>query len=132
MPEYRLIKLDSLTYHGPAIDDLVTFGRLTEELRQLLEWRNGFVAYGGGLHVRGVSISFYHGSRLPDPTHRLEGAGKQNRFVRVTNTPVLKEAAVRQLLRAAASDVSPPLPKTGRGKLVIKSVVAKRRSRRAV
>jgi hypothetical protein len=69
-------------------------------------------------HARGVSISF-------------EGAGKQNRFVRVTNTAVLKEAAVRQLLRAAASDVSPPLPKTGRGQLVIKSVVPKRRSRSA-
>jgi hypothetical protein len=83
-------------------------------------------------HARGVSISFYHGSRLPDPTRRLEGAGKQNRFVRVTNTAVLKEAAVRQLLRAAARDVSPPLPNTGKGKLVIKSVVPKRRGRSAV
>lgn len=79
--------------------------------------------------ARGVSISFYRGSRLPDPTHRLEGTGKQNRFVRVTDAAVLKEPAVRELFRAAARDVSPPLPKTGKGQLLIKSVVAKRRSR---
>lgn len=82
-------------------------------------------------HARGVSISFYHGSRLPDPGRRLEGAGKQNRFVRVTSSAVLKEPAVQQLLRAAARDVAPPLPRTGKGQLVIKSVVSKRRSRSA-
>lgn len=82
-------------------------------------------------HARRVSISFYHGSRSPDPTHRLEGTGKQNRFVRVTSNAVLKEPAVRQLLRAAARDVSPPLPKTGKGQLVINTVVPKRRSRSA-
>ncbi|MBK6779927.1 MAG: DUF1801 domain-containing protein [Gemmatimonadetes bacterium] len=82
--------------------------------------------------ARGVSISFYHGSRLPDPTHRLEGTGKQNRFVRVTSVAVLKEPAVQQLLRAAAKDVAPPLAKTGKGQLIIKSVVQERRSRSAV
>ncbi len=81
--------------------------------------------------ARGVSISFYHGSRLPDPTHRLEGSGKQNRFVRVTSPAVLREAAVQRLLRAAAEDVEPPLAKTGNGQLVIKSVVGKKRSRSA-
>ena len=83
-------------------------------------------------HARGVSISFYHGSRLPDPAHRLEGSGKQNRFVRVTSISVLKEPAVRQLLRAAASDVSPPFPQTGKGQLIIKWVAPKRRRRSAV
>ena len=83
-------------------------------------------------HAKGVSISFYHGSRLPDPTHRLEGTGKQHRFVRVTSPAVLKERVVQQLLWAAAADVSPPLATAGKGELVIKSVASKRRSRSAV
>src|SRR3954451_3847165 len=32
--------------------------------------------------ANGVSLSFYHGASLADPDGILQGAGKQNRFVR--------------------------------------------------
>lgn len=41
-------------YIGPPIDDPETFARLPAELRGLLERANGYVAFHGGLHVRGA------------------------------------------------------------------------------
>src|SRR5687768_2159879 len=41
-------------YIGPAIDDREILGHLPAELRHLLEHTNGYVAYHGGLHVRGA------------------------------------------------------------------------------
>lgn len=82
-------------------------------------------------YARGVNLYFYYGKRLPDPTGRLEGSGNQGRFVRVTSPAVLKEPAVRKLLAAAAKDITPPLPRTGKGTLLIKAAATKRRSRSA-
>lgn len=45
---------DDLLYLGPRRGDLGGFRELPETLRQLLERWNGFVAFGGGLHVRGI------------------------------------------------------------------------------
>ena len=41
-------------YRGPPIDDVEIMGRLTGELRDLLKQVNGYVAYHGGLHLRGA------------------------------------------------------------------------------
>ena len=41
-------------YSGPPIDDGATLARAPRDLRELLEERNGFIAFGGGLHVRGA------------------------------------------------------------------------------
>lgn len=41
-------------YIGPPIDDAATLARAPRDLRALLEERNGFIAFGGGLHVRGA------------------------------------------------------------------------------
>jgi hypothetical protein len=81
-------------------------------------------------YARGVSLYFTHGARLPDPSGRLEGAGKQGRFVRLTEPAVLEEPAVVALLDAATRDARTPLPPTGRGYTVIKSVSARQRPRR--
>src|SRR5450631_3907434 len=35
-------------------------------------------------NAKGVGLSFYYGSTLPDPHKILEGSGSQNRFVRLT------------------------------------------------
>ena len=43
-----------LPYVGPPVDDPGTLAALPANLRALLERRNGFVAFGGGLHVRGA------------------------------------------------------------------------------
>lgn len=47
--------LIEVTFMGPAVDDQELFPQLPPELRALLEQVNGFVQFGGGLHVRGAS-----------------------------------------------------------------------------
>jgi hypothetical protein len=45
----------NVTYQGPALDEAALIvRRLPAELVTLLREQNGFVAFGGGLHVRGV------------------------------------------------------------------------------
>ena len=81
-------------------------------------------------YARGVILSFYQGARLPDPRGLLQGEGKQNRFIRVTSAAMLSTPEVEGLLRAAVAQAKSPLPKTGGGYTVIKSVSAKQRPRR--
>lgn len=63
-------------YHGPPIDDHEILARLPAELRGLLERVNGYVAYHGGLHLRGACTApEWHSLRAawlgPDALHRL-------------------------------------------------------------
>jgi hypothetical protein len=80
---------------------------------------------------KGVALSFFHGATLPDPSGVLLGSGKQHRFVRLDGAATFALPAVEALLRAAIGQSNVPLPKTGRGALVIKSVSAKQRPRRS-
>ena len=80
--------------------------------------------------ANGVGLAFLHGATLPDPEKLLLGAGKQNRFIRLPAVAVLKTPAVRALIRAAVAQARTPLPASGGGYLVIKSVSAKQRPRR--
>jgi hypothetical protein len=77
----------------------------------------------------GVGLSFNHGATLPDPKKILLGAGKQNRFIRLPNAAELAKPEVEALLRAAVAQAK-PLPASGRGCTVIRSVSAKQRPRR--
>jgi hypothetical protein len=79
---------------------------------------------------KGVALSFYYGASLPDPQGILLGSGNQNRFVRLASAATLANPAVEALLRAAIAQAKMPLPASGRGYLVIKSVSAKQRPRR--
>jgi hypothetical protein len=79
----------------------------------------------------GVALSFYYGSTLPDPQRALLGSGTQNRFVRMRSAATLDEPAVKALLNAAAAQGKTPLPASGRGRLIIRSVSAKQRPRRS-
>ena len=79
---------------------------------------------------KGVALSFYYGASLPDPAGILLGAGNQNRYVRLASAATLAEPAVEALMRAAIAQAKTPLPATGRGCTVIKSVSAKQRPRR--
>ena len=81
--------------------------------------------------AKGVALSFYYGALLPDPDKILLGSGKQNRFVRLSSAKQLTTPAIDALLGAAVSHAKTPLPKTGRGYTLIKSVSAKQRPRRA-
>src|SRR5439155_5599512 len=68
--------------------------------------------------------------QLPDPKKVLLGSGNQTRFIRLGSAGVLARPEVRALLAAAIARARAPLPPTGRGKLVIRSVSAKQRPRR--
>jgi hypothetical protein len=48
------MELDGVTYVGPPVDDAEVLAIVPAGLRDLLAQVNGFVAYRGGLHVRGA------------------------------------------------------------------------------
>lgn len=63
-------------YRGPEIDDSEILEHIPLEYRRLLETVNGYVAYHGGLHVRGACTApIWHSLRAawhgPDAVHRL-------------------------------------------------------------
>jgi hypothetical protein len=80
--------------------------------------------------ANGVGLCFIRGASLPDPAKVLLGSGKQTRFVRLPTAKVLQEPAVQALLAVAADRAKTPLPHSGRGRLIIRSVSAKQRPRR--
>ena len=80
--------------------------------------------------ANGVGLCFIHGARLKDPHKILSGSGKQTRFLRLPSPAVLARPEVEELIAAAVAQSKTPLPATGRGKLVIRSVSAKQRPRR--
>ncbi|MFY9688371.1 MAG: hypothetical protein WA369_07820 [Candidatus Acidiferrales bacterium] len=80
-------------------------------------------------NAKGVGLSFYHGATLPDPHKILQGSGNQNRFIRPESAATLARPEVEALLRAAEAQGKVPLPTSGRGRLIIRSVSAKQRPR---
>ncbi|MDQ2670585.1 MAG: hypothetical protein M3Y31_08145, partial [Gemmatimonadota bacterium] len=68
--------LPGQTYPGAPLDDVAVLDRIPAEYAQLLAQRNGFVAFGGALHVRGACTApEWHSLRNaldgPDALHRL-------------------------------------------------------------
>ncbi len=63
--------LNNVTYQGPSIDDAGLLAELPTSLQSLLRSLNGFVQFGGGLHLRGACLTpdwhalrpVWHGSR---------------------------------------------------------------------
>ena len=80
--------------------------------------------------ANGVGLSFYHGATLPDPHGLLLGNGTQNRFIRIESAATLTRPEVEELIAAAIKLADAPLPGTGRGKLVIRSISKKQKPRR--
>jgi hypothetical protein len=81
--------------------------------------------------AKGVSLCFYYGATLSDPHKLLHGNGNQARFIRLETAATLEKPQVEALLRAAVAQAKTPLPKTGRGRLITKSISAKQRPRRS-
>lgn len=48
------MELTGVTWTGPAVDDADLLAELPDDLRRLLSAINGFVLFGGALHVRGA------------------------------------------------------------------------------
>jgi len=82
------------------------------------------------VYARGVNLYFIYGVALPDPHHLLLGSGNQGRFVRLESASTLDRREVDDLLTAAIEEAETPLPRSGRGRIVIKSVSQKQRPRR--
>ncbi|HQU81676.1 MAG TPA: SMI1/KNR4 family protein [Pyrinomonadaceae bacterium] len=49
------MKSQNISYTGTEITDEETFKKLPEDLQHLLKVHNGFIAFDGGLHIRGVT-----------------------------------------------------------------------------
>jgi hypothetical protein len=81
--------------------------------------------------ANGVGLSFYWGATLPDPHGILLGSGNQNRFIRLESAKVLERREVLELISAAEAQAKIQMPASGGGKLIIRSVSAKQKSRRA-
>jgi hypothetical protein len=81
-------------------------------------------------NAHGIGLAFLHGASLPDPKKLLLGSGKQNRFIRLPTAGFLRNPDVLTLIHAAVDQAKTPLPATGGGYTVIKSISAKQRPRR--
>ena len=79
--------------------------------------------------ANGIGLCFIRGAGLPDPKKLLLGSGNQTRFIRLESASVLANPDVEALVAAAIDRSKTPLPVTGRGKLIIRSVSAKQRPR---
>jgi hypothetical protein len=79
--------------------------------------------------ANGVGLSFYRGASVPDPEGLLQGSGSQNRFVRLPNAETLAVPGIAALISAAKAQAPVPLPESGRGKLIIRSIAARQRPR---
>jgi hypothetical protein len=79
---------------------------------------------------KGVAICFLYGAKLPDPQKILTGGGKQVRFLRIQSAAGLAHPHAEAVIRAAIAQAKAPLPLTGKGKLIIRSISTKQRPRR--
>ncbi len=82
--------------------------------------------------ANGVGLSFYYGASLPDPHELLLGSGIQNRFIRLESAATLADPRVEELIAAAIAQSEKPLPASGKGKLVIRSISKKQKPRRKI
>jgi hypothetical protein len=80
----------------------------------------------------GVALCFLWGAKLPDPDKLLRGSGNQVRSIKLPDAATLDQPAVKALLVAAISAAPVPFDPTLRPRLIIKSISAKQRPRRAV
>jgi len=80
--------------------------------------------------ANGVGMCFIHGASLPDPNKILQGSGKQTRFIRLGSAEILARPEVEALLAAAVAKAKTPLPASGAGKLIVRSIAKKQRPRR--
>ena len=80
--------------------------------------------------ANGAVVYFTHGAKLPDPHKILRGSGNQGRSIQAPSAETLAQPEVEALIAAAVARNKTPLPASGKGKLIIRSVSAKQRPRR--
>ena len=80
--------------------------------------------------ANGVGLSFYRGATVPDPHRLLLGSGRQNRFIRLQSATMLSHPEIEAILSTAITQANRPLPKSGRGQLIIRSISKTQKPRR--
>ena len=80
----------------------------------------------------GVGLCFIYGAKLLDPKKLLRGSGNQTRSIRLDTVEVLAQPDVATLIDQAVAQARAPFPAHGPRKLIIRSISAKQRPRRAV
>lgn len=81
------------------------------------------------LYPRWVTLFFLRGTVLPHPKGLLEGSGSTVRGVRLQPISRLETSELGDLIDAAVANAA-PLPVTGDGPMIVKSISAKQRPRR--
>ena len=81
-------------------------------------------------YPRYVTLFFLKGAQLPDPSGLLEGKGSSVRGIKLRPVSKIQSTKVGALIEAALANLSTPLPSTGEGPLIIKSISARQRPRR--
>ena len=83
------------------------------------------------LYPRWVSLFFLHGASLPDPDRLLKGKGSRVRHIVLDPPSLLDTPSVKALISCAVKSAPVSLAGSRRRRMVIKSVSAKQRARRA-
>jgi len=81
------------------------------------------------LYPRWVNFFFLQGARIPDPNKLLKGSGKRVRSMRLDNADWLDKREVSELIDDEAARLG-LIPGAGSGRIKIRFVAAKQRSRR--
>ena len=89
----------------------------------------GDIVLSIALYPRHVTLFFLRGVDLPDPHGLLEGSGSQVRGIRLDPISRLETPEVGALIDSALAN-GRPMPESGEGPMIIKSVSAKQRPRR--
>ena len=82
------------------------------------------------IYPRWVSLFFSKGAGLSDPDGLLQGTGSTYRHIVISSAEELDKPAIADLMERAIFAEEYPIIASGPGRLVIKSISAKQRSRR--
>ena len=80
---------------------------------------------------RWVTLCFLQGSALTDPEGLMKGTGTRVRHIRLTSPEMLDDPRVDGLIAQAVQRAEPPFDANAQHRLIIKSISAKQRPRRA-
>lgn len=83
------------------------------------------------LYPRWVSFFFLQARGLTDPERLLKGSGTVSKHVVLNSPEALNDQAIKDLIEQALEIAKVPFPATGEHRLIIKSVSAAQRPRRA-
>lgn len=81
------------------------------------------------VYPRYVTLFLLNGAKLDDPNKIMEGSGSKARHIKLRPVSLLESPNVLSLIDAALDQAASPLPESGTGPLLIKSVSEQQRPR---